>query len=130
MAERRKPGKAGRGGRNRKPATQSTVAKNANDNRKKTLADYVFYIGSAKQASDYVVTSQYILNHIRKTFEHGDDIADALEAQQKPDFDDWMPALRISSAENEAQRAAEGAQYAILYKAKIESFVRRTDTLR
>jgi hypothetical protein len=31
---------------------------------KKTLADHVYYIGSAKQEADYQKTTDYIINHI------------------------------------------------------------------
>ena len=47
----------------------------------KSLQDYVYHIGSAKQASDYVIVTKYLLNHICKTYTFGDDIANALETQ-------------------------------------------------
>ena len=40
--------------------------------KKKNLEDYAFYIGT-KQASDYEVTVEFILNHIKKTYEYGND---------------------------------------------------------
>ena len=33
--------------------------------RKKGIEDYVFYIGSNKQASDFETAREYILNHIK-----------------------------------------------------------------
>jgi hypothetical protein len=41
----------------------------------KVLADYIFHLGSAKQASDYELVSQFIINHIRKEFTNGEDIS-------------------------------------------------------
>ena len=45
----------------------------------KNLQDYVYHIGSAKQASDYVIVTKYLLNHIHKTHTFGDAIAMALQ---------------------------------------------------
>ena len=57
----------------------------------KSLQDYVYHIGSAKQASDYVIVMKYLLNHICKTYTFGDDIANALETQTEMDFTMNMP---------------------------------------
>ena len=40
--------------------------------KKKNLQDCAFYIGT-KQASDFEVTLEFILNHIKKTYEYGND---------------------------------------------------------
>ena len=52
------------------------------ESNRKTVHDYVYYIGSAKQASDFVIVTKYLLNHIRKTYTFGDDVADALEKEK------------------------------------------------
>ena len=57
----------------------------------KSLQDYVYHIGSAKQASDYVTVTKYLLNRICKTYTFGDDIANALETQTEMDFTMNMP---------------------------------------
>ena len=36
---------------------------------KKTIEDYFFYVGSSKQASDYEITTEYVINHIKKLFD-------------------------------------------------------------
>ena len=36
-------------------------------NAKKTVEDYFFYVGSSKQASDYKITAEFVVNHIKKT---------------------------------------------------------------
>jgi hypothetical protein len=41
---------------------------------KKTFADHFYFNGSAKEAADYQTTTDYIINHITKTFEFGSDI--------------------------------------------------------
>jgi hypothetical protein len=63
---------------------------------KKTIDDYSFYIGSSKQASDYEVTAEFVINHIKKTFDYGKDIAEALRTLKKPDPESWEPAIQAS----------------------------------
>jgi hypothetical protein len=36
---------------------------------KKTLANYIYYIGTPKQAADYQTMTDCIINHITKTFD-------------------------------------------------------------
>ena len=64
-------GRFSRNSRNAGGAKKDTVKK------KKTIEDYFFYVGSSKQASDYEVTADFVINHIKKTFEYGQDISDA-----------------------------------------------------
>eukprot|EP00957_Ditylum_brightwellii_P169743 12920420-Ditylum_brightwellii.AAC.1 len=61
--------------------------------KKKTIDDYYFYIGSAKQAADYNITSEFCINHIKKTYDYGDGIAKSLNELVKPDTDTWFPSL-------------------------------------
>ncbi len=72
---RNRSGRGGRGNSGRgKPKHQQT---------KKTIEDYYFYVGSTKQASDYKTTAEFIINHIKKTFDRGNDIAEALRMLTK-----------------------------------------------
>jgi hypothetical protein len=93
---------------------------------KKTIEDYSFYIGSSKQASDYEVTAEFVINHIKKTFDYGKDIAEALRTLKKPDPESWEPAIQASVSETAATRDAENRQYAIKYKSLIDEVMRRT----
>jgi hypothetical protein len=52
----------GRGGR--KPHLANKEPK-----KKKTIDDYYFYVGSSKQASDFKTTSEFLINHVKKTFD-------------------------------------------------------------
>jgi hypothetical protein len=54
---------------------------NSNDYKpsKKTLADYIYYNGLVRPAAEYQTTTDYIFNHITKTFEFGSDIAFVLK---------------------------------------------------
>ena len=65
-------------------------------NRKKTVKEYYFYVGSSKQASDYETTSEYIINYMKKTFTWGNDVAKALRTLVKTDPDTWEPTLKAS----------------------------------
>ena len=77
----------GRGGRNHYQGRGNRgFHQNQNKNngqrtglQKKSLADYIYYIGSNKNASDYKTTTNYLINHIRKTYNKGDAIATAIE---------------------------------------------------
>ena len=68
----------GRGRGRGRSSNQSTQQKTES---KRTLQDYTYYVGSSKQASDYHTITKYLMNHIRKTFPNGDDIANALEKE-------------------------------------------------
>ena len=56
----------------------------------------MYYLGSAKQASDYVTVTEFIINHIRVTFVNGGDIGDALEKLEPKDFSSCMPIGEVS----------------------------------
>ena len=45
---------------------------------KKTLVGFTFYVGSAKQASDYKNIALFVINHIKKDFNRGNNISKAL----------------------------------------------------
>jgi hypothetical protein len=60
-------------------------------NKKKTLEDHYFYVGSAKQASNYESAADFIINHIKKEYDRGPDIAELLWELKKPDTDTWIP---------------------------------------
>jgi hypothetical protein len=84
----------GRGGR--KPHVPNKEVK-----KKKTIEDYFFYVGSSKQASDFETTSEFLINHIKKTFDRGNDVAEALRILVPQDTDLWKPTLEFSTATDE-----------------------------
>jgi hypothetical protein len=45
---------------------------------KKSVNDYNYYLGSAKQTSDYETTTEYLINYIVKTFKYRNNISQAL----------------------------------------------------
>jgi hypothetical protein len=93
----RRGGRGGRGYRNNNNNGRGNRNNNNNNkdfkstNKKKTLEDYYFYVGSAKQASNYESAADFIINHIKKEYDRGRDIAEPLRDLTKPDTDTWMP---------------------------------------
>ena len=77
------------------------------DKKKKTLEDYYFYVGSSKQASDYEVTANFVINHIKKTYDYGKDIGDALKELKVPDVKLWETTLQASKIKDPVDRATE-----------------------
>eukprot|EP00957_Ditylum_brightwellii_P132194 10079828-Ditylum_brightwellii.AAC.1 len=91
--ESRRPGRGGRGGQGgrngRGDQTYSRALK------KKGIKDYTSYVERSKQASDYKITLEFVINHIKKTFTRGNDVAEALRTFVKPDPETWKPMLQI-----------------------------------
>jgi hypothetical protein len=102
----------GRGNRNNNKDSKAT-------NKKKTLEDYYFYVGSAKQASNYESAADFIINHIKKEYDRGRDIAESLHELKKPDTDTWMPKLKGSTKKDEEAKATQDTQFKMEYKAKF-----------
>jgi hypothetical protein len=63
---------------------------------KKSVNDYNYYLGSAKQASDYEMITKFLINYIIKTFKYGNNIGQALRELEYPDPDSWKPTMQQS----------------------------------
>ena len=61
------------------------------------LNDYKYAIRTVKQVGDYNKLATYLVLHIRKTYEHGRDSADAIEKQDPFNFEPSAPRLMILS---------------------------------
>jgi hypothetical protein len=107
----------GRGNRNNKDSKATR--------KKKTLEDYYFYVGSAKQASNYESAADFIINHIKKEYKRGQDIAELLRELKKPDTDTWMPKLKGSTKKDEEAKATQDRQFEMEYKAKLGKALHR-----
>jgi uncharacterized protein with GYD domain len=111
-------GRGGRGGR--KPQAQKQEIK-----KKKSIEDYFFYVGSSKQVSDFETTSEFLVNYIKKTFDRGNDVAEALRILEPTDTDVWKPTLSFSTDSDATIKAHENRQYELEYKADLDEFMRR-----
>ena len=81
---------------------------------KKSINDYVYYVGSSKQASDYEVTTKFLINHIMKTFEYGEDIAEALTNLEPINLSVLEPTImKVSTAKDDDKKEAEMEQFKI-----------------
>jgi predicted house-cleaning noncanonical NTP pyrophosphatase (MazG superfamily) len=97
---------------------------------KKTINDYNYYLGSLKQASDYQVTTKFIINHILTTYKYGEDIRQALEEESEALTDMWVPDLLKSSNTDPAAKAKEDKEFKMLWKAKLDEYIRRKCTYK
>ena len=94
--------------------------------KKKNLEDYAFYIGT-KQASDFEVTLEYVLNHIKKTYEYGNDISESLRKLAKADIGKWEPTLKASTKTDPEAKKTEERQFELKYKAELDKAMRRME---
>jgi hypothetical protein len=92
---------------------------------KKSINDYSYYLGSAKQASDYENTTEYLINHIKKVFDYGSDIGTALKLLEPISTSAWKPRMQVSIATTEEDRAAENRQYEIEFKDDYDTYSNR-----
>ena len=92
------------------------------------LNDYKYTIRTANLASNYNKITTYLILHIRKTYEHGRDIANAIEEQEPSNFKPSAAKLQISSIVETADRTPQGKleikfenyQYKIEYEAELQ----------
>ena len=92
------------------------------------LNDYKYAIGTAKQAGNYSKTTNYLILHIRKTYENGRDITNMIENQEPFNFHSSAPKLKISTTivttETSPQEKLEvkhkNDQYKIEYEAELK----------
>ena len=119
----------GRGGRGRfQPRTNSTAPRTENKENNKSIKDWTYYIGSAKQASDYEAITDFLINQIKETYEFGNDIAMAIVNQEPVKTDSWRPTLQKSSNSDPDSKDAENEQYKMEFQADYESYKVRTQT--
>jgi hypothetical protein len=115
--------RAGRGGRGRGSGRESSISKPSYI--KKTVEDYHFYIGSSKQASDYEITAEFVVNHIKKTFDRGNNISEALRTLVKPDTDAWKSTLKMSVDADTNIKQQEDKQFEMECKAELNQAMKR-----
>ena len=95
--------------------------------RKKSIEDYCFYIGSINRVSDYDDTSQFIINYIKKTYVRGNDIAEALRMSVKPDTEKWQPELEFKESTEEVDNTRLNKQYEMKYKMDYDAYLKRKE---
>ncbi len=114
---------AGRGGRGRGRGRQSSSGKPSCI--KKTVEECHFCVGSSKQASDHETTAEFVVNHIKKTFDRGNDVSEALRKLVGPDTDTWKPTLQMSLQSETDVEQREDKQFEMDYKAELDQAMKR-----
>lgn len=112
----------GRGRFNRSSAARNTVKK------KTKVEDHVYYLGYATQASDYEITTSFIINHILKTFKRGLDVGTALENLNDMDTTKWAPKLKTSTEADADKKKTEEKQYEMEFKDDYSEYKQRLQT--
>ena len=104
-------GRTGRGGRGfNSRFNSSSQPKKENKDNKKFFNDYNYYIGSAKQASKFEATTEFLINYIKQTYKFGMDIAMAIINQENINTETWEPPIKRSQSEDPEIKKAENEQ--------------------
>ena len=93
---------------------KSSSQQSNNNNKEKSFSELKFYIGSAKQASDFETTRLFLINHIKKTFKHGNDIATALEKEEPYNINIHLPRLTKIKFRTSTSRSSDVLGNALL----------------
>jgi hypothetical protein len=78
--------------------------------------------------SDYEITPEFVINHIKKTFDRGNDITEAIRTLVKTDTSLWKPTLQVSPATGDTVKKTENKQYVMEFKAELDESMRRKRT--
>ena len=94
---------------------------------KKGINDYQFYISTNKQAAEYEIAAEFIINFIKRTFDRGNDIAEILRTLKLQDTSTCMPKLNMSTLDDTNIKTLENRQYELECKALLDEAIKRTD---
>ncbi len=121
------PRSQGRGGRGQRSGGRGRSGRGGRSNYKpsKQLNDYQYYLGSAKQASDYTTTTKFVFNHIKKTLQYGDDIVNAIHNEEEFDFNPHEPQLSPTTATTDPEKERQTRQHDMKYKEDYAQFSKR-----
>ena len=126
-------GIGGRGRQNSSGRSGNSSSSNSGGNNKnnykpskKTLSDYIYFLGSAKQLADYDTTTDFIINHIVKTFTFGNDIGIALSTKKPYNMDQHRPSLLQPDPKlTKDLQEYYTKQYDMEFKAEYDAFMKR-----
>ena len=79
--------------------------------KNKSLEDYECHIGSRKQASDSEVTTKFMINHIKETFDSGKDVTEALGMMNGTSTAELRPTILVSTSEDDSKRDRENREF-------------------
>ena len=102
----------------------------ANSNKKETLEDCNFYVVSGKQASDFEITYNYIVNYMERIYTRGNDITKSLRKLEAADIDKWEHMLQISSNTVDTENIREDKQFELNYKEYYDEYMKRKRSIK
>lgn len=79
----------------------------------------MFYLGSAKQASDFETTAEYLINHIKGTYDYGQDIATALTEGSPCDMTVHKLTMSVSKLRDDDATVRDQIQGGFLSLSKV-----------
>ena len=97
---------------------------------KKTVDDYFFYVVSSKQASDYEIIAELVVNNIKNTSDQENYVSDTLGTLSKADTNVWNQTLNISYNTYANIKVIEENQFVKEYKAGLDEYMRLKQTYR
>ena len=110
--------------RSKKGERRSDVPK-----KKTTLAEHVYHVGSARNASDYITVTNFLINYIERECTDAGDIGHALRKGTEPDWTALRPILEISEVDPTAGKDdAEKAKLQKELERDKEQFAKEWDT--
>ena len=89
---------------------------------KKSPSEWLYFIGSARQAADCEALTDYLINYIQQNFDFGDDIANALINQEPVNTEAWKPTLQKSNNPNPEIKELETEQLKMEFQADYEHY--------
>ena len=86
----------------------------------------MFYVGTAKQASDYELSAELIINFIKRIFTRGNDISESLRMLAEFHTKQWRPTLQTSTSNIPEAKICEDKQYKFEYKSKLDEAIKQS----
>ena len=86
--------RSGKGRNNRRDWKNGNGNKKSSENSKSTkrsLSECIYSVGTSNQTSEYEVITAHLINHIKKTYKWGGDIAHALTSKTDFNFSIHVP---------------------------------------
>ena len=95
--------------------------------KKKELNDYIYYMGSHKQASNYKKTTEFLIDYIKGDFSYRNEIAESIQIIKYADTSTWYPRLEINT-ETDPEKKLKDTELQMEYKAKLDATIKRETT--
>ena len=78
-----------------------------------------------KQASDFEVTTKFIINHVQETFGSGKETTEELRMTSGQNIGKWKPTVSASTSEDESTRDRENRNFEVDCKGESADYRKR-----